>query len=581
MDFETSTPSPVPQSTSPQPSISPLPTNCCLTSVGKPTCFLNEQQQKINNSFENISPTNISPNILPNILPSSSSQNTIISSSCSHVSTASFYSDGNSSSPNTAAERGHAPQQPLLQQCSQQKQLIISAGVPISSNNNTTVNNISTTSHCHAKTGEQSIGTPIRKLFIPEYQCENYDHFQTQQLGEVARNQNNHQNNNFGINYQNIQNCQQNEDNSNNNTMPLFPRKTNPAVALSAAEHRRAISNIEVQGTAYNIRDRYEFKDLLGTGAFSKVFLAECRFESGTFVAIKCIDKKALKGKEDSLENEIRVLKKLRHNNIVQLYDTFDEKHYVYLVMELVTGGELFDRIVAKGSYTERDASNLIRQVLEAVSFMHDNGVVHRDLKPENLLYYNQDDDSKIMISDFGLSKTEESGIMATACGTPGYVAPEVLQQKPYGKAVDVWSIGVIAYILLCGYPPFYDENDANLFAQIIKGEYEFDSPYWDEISDSAKDFISHLMCCNPDQRYSCEQALAHPWISGNTARTKDIHGTVATHLKRSLAKRKWRKAYNATAAIRQLQMLRLSSARYLQQNPGKKAMAPTLAANH
>uniref|UniRef100_A0A1I8BSJ5 Protein kinase domain-containing protein n=1 Tax=Meloidogyne hapla TaxID=6305 RepID=A0A1I8BSJ5_MELHA len=478
MDFETSTPSPVPQSTSPQPSISPLPTNCCLTSVGKPTCFLNEQQQKINNSFENISPTNISPNILPNILPSSSSQNTIISSSCSHVSTASFYSDGNSSSPNTAAERGHAPQQPLLQQCSQQKQLIISAGVPISSNNNTTVNNISTTSHCHAKTGEQSI-------------------------------------------------------------------------------------------------------DLLGTGAFSKVFLAECRFESGTFVAIKCIDKKALKGKEDSLENEIRVLKKLRHNNIVQLYDTFDEKHYVYLVMELVTGGELFDRIVAKGSYTERDASNLIRQVLEAVSFMHDNGVVHRDLKPENLLYYNQDDDSKIMISDFGLSKTEESGIMATACGTPGYVAPEVLQQKPYGKAVDVWSIGVIAYILLCGYPPFYDENDANLFAQIIKGEYEFDSPYWDEISDSAKDFISHLMCCNPDQRYSCEQALAHPWISGNTARTKDIHGTVATHLKRSLAKRKWRKAYNATAAIRQLQMLRLSSARYLQQNPGKKAMAPTLAANH
>uniref|UniRef100_A0A915M9X5 Protein kinase domain-containing protein n=1 Tax=Meloidogyne javanica TaxID=6303 RepID=A0A915M9X5_MELJA len=369
-------------------------------------------------------------------------------------------------------------------------------------------------------------GTPIRKLFVPEYHCENYDHFQPQQLGEVARN---HQNNNFGINcHQNI-NHQQNEDNSNNNnTMPFFPRRTNPAVALSAAEHRRAISNIEVQGTAYNIRDR------------------------------------------------------LRHNNIVQLYDTFDEKHYVYLVMELVTGGELFDRIVAKGSYTERDASNLIRQVLEAVSFMHDNGVVHRDLKPENLLYFNQDDDSKIMISDFGLSKTEESGIMATACGTPGYVAPEVLQQKPYGKAVDVWSIGVIAYILLCGYPPFYDENDANLFAQIIKGEYEFDSPYWDEISDSAKDFISHLMCCSPEQRYSCEQALAHPWISGNTARTKDIHGTVATHLKRSLAKRKWRKAYNATAAIRQLQMLRLSSARYLQQNPGKKAMATTtLTANH
>lgn len=177
-----------------------------------------------------------------------------------------------------------------------------------------------------------------------------------------------------------------------------------------------------------------------------------------------------------------------------------------------VTGGELFDRIVEKGSYTEKDAAGLIRQVLAAVDYMHDQGVVHRDLKPENLLYYSADDDSKIMISDFGLSKMEESGIMATACGTPGYVAPEVLAQKPYGKAVDVWSIGVISYILLCGYPPFYDENDANLFAQILKGEFEFDSPYWDEISDSAKDFIRHLMCVSVEQRYTCKLALAHPW---------------------------------------------------------------------
>lgn len=177
-----------------------------------------------------------------------------------------------------------------------------------------------------------------------------------------------------------------------------------------------------------------------------------------------------------------------------------------------VTGGELFDRIVEKGSYTEKDASGLIRQVLAAVDYMHDQGVVHRDLKPENLLYYSPHDDSKIMISDFGLSKMEDSGIMATACGTPGYVAPEVLAQKPYGKAVDVWSIGVISYILLCGYPPFYDENDANLFAQILRGEFEFDSPYWDEISDSAKDFIRHLMCVGVEQRYTCKQALAHPW---------------------------------------------------------------------
>lgn len=309
-----------------------------------------------------------------------------------------------------------------------------------------------------------------------------------------------------------------------------------------------------------NIKDRYEFREVLGTGAFSKVFLAESKTKPGLHVAVKCIDKKALKGKEESLENEIKVLRRLRHPNIVQLLETFEDKHHVYLVMDLVTGGELFDRIVAKGSYTEKDASHLIKQVLEAVNYMHENGVVHRDLKPENLLYYCPDEDSKIMISDFGLSKMEDSGVMATACGTPGYVAPEVLAQRPYGKAVDVWSLGVIAYILLCGYPPFYDENDANLFAQIMRGEYEFDSPYWDDISDSAKDFISHLMAVNPEHRFTCAEAVAHPWISGNTAATIDIHSTVSERLKKMCAKQKWKKAFNATAAIRQLQQLRINN---------------------
>ncbi|XP_065217888.1 calcium/calmodulin-dependent protein kinase type 1 isoform X2 [Planococcus citri] len=329
--------------------------------------------------------------------------------------------------------------------------------------------------------------------------------------------------------------------------MPLFGKKE------SGRKSKKDLDKVPIE-------QKYELKELLGTGAFSEVRLAESKENPGEMYAVKIIDKKALKGKEDSLENEIRVLRRLTHPNIVQLLETYEDKNKYYLVMELVTGGELFDRIVAKGSYTEKDASDLIRQVLEAVNYMHEQGVVHRDLKPENLLYYSPDDDSKIMISDFGLSKMEESGIMATACGTPGYVAPEVLAQKPYGKAVDVWSIGVISYILLCGYPPFYDENDANLFAQILKGDFEFDAPYWDDISDSAKEFISKLMCVDVEKRYTCRQALAHPWISGNTASSKDIHSTVSAQLKKNFAKSRWKQIMNAIAMVHKMQRLTMNN---------------------
>ncbi|XP_016094402.1 calcium/calmodulin-dependent protein kinase type 1-like [Sinocyclocheilus grahami] len=233
---------------------------------------------------------------------------------------------------------------------------------------------------------------------------------------------------------------------------------------------------------------------------------------------------------------------RIKHENIVSLEDIFESQSHLYLVMQLVSGGELFDRIVEKGFYTERDASKLIRQILDAVKYLHDMGIVHRDLKPENLLYYSMEEDSNIMISDFGLSKIEDSGsVMSTACGTPGYVAPEVLAQKPYSKAVDCWSIGVISYILLCGYPPFYDENDTKLFEQILRAEYEFDSPYWDDISDSAKDFISHLMEKEPTLRYTCEQALQHPWISGDTALDRNIHESVSAQIKKNFAKSKWK----------------------------------------
>ncbi|XP_029490844.1 calcium/calmodulin-dependent protein kinase type 1D-like isoform X2 [Oncorhynchus nerka] len=291
------------------------------------------------------------------------------------------------------------------------------------------------------------------------------------------------------------------------------------------------------------------------------------------------------------------VLGTIKHENIVALEDIYESSNHLYLIMQLVSGGELFDRIVEKGFYTEMDASRLIKQVLDAVNYLHDMGIVHRDLKPENLLYYNPHDEAKIMISDFGLSKMEGTGdVMATACGTPGYVAPEVLAQKPYSKAVDCWSIGVIAYILLCGYPPFYDENDSKLFEQILKADYEFDAPYcylsprlcgyppfydendsklfeqilkadyefdapyWDDISDSAKEFISSLMEKDPQKRFTCDQALAHPWIAGDTALCKNIHESVSRQMRKNFAKSKWRQAFNATAVIRHMRRLQLGS---------------------
>lgn len=291
----------------------------------------------------------------------------------------------------------------------------------------------------------------------------------------------------------------------------------------------------------HRVAAKYHIKEVLGKGAFSEVYRGVEKETSREF-AIKVIDKKALKGKEEALHNEISVMHKVEHPNIVKFYEMFDDKTRLYLVIEIVTGGELFDRIIAKGSYTEKDASGLILQVLHAINYLHSLDVVHRDLKPENLLYYSPADDSKIMISDFGLSKeTAEVEQLGTACGTPGYVAPEVLRRKPYGKPIDCWSIGVIAYILLCGYPPFYHDNDAELFQQIMKAQYEFDSPYWDDISDSAKDFIRHLMDLDPKKRFTCVQALEHPWISGGVAPDRNIHGTVSEQMKKNWAKLRWR----------------------------------------
>uniref|UniRef100_A0A8C7R3D7 Calcium/calmodulin-dependent protein kinase type IV n=1 Tax=Oncorhynchus mykiss TaxID=8022 RepID=A0A8C7R3D7_ONCMY len=224
----------------------------------------------------------------------------------------------------------------------------------------------------------------------------------------------------------------------------------------------------------------------------------------------KTVDKKIVR-------TEIGVLLRLSHPNIIKLKEIFETPSEISLVLELVTGGELFDRVVEKGFYTERDAADAVKQVLEAVAYLHENGVVHRDLKPENLLYATSAPDAPLKIADFGLSKIIDDQVtMKTVCGTPGYCAPEILRGCAYGPEVDMWSVGVITYILLCGFEPFFDDRgDQYMFKRILNCEYEFVSPWWDNVSLNAKDLVRKLIVQDPKKRLTTLQALQHPWVTG------------------------------------------------------------------
>lgn len=256
----------------------------------------------------------------------------------------------------------------------------------------------------------------------------------------------------------------------------------------------------------------------LGQGAFATVF--ECiKKQDSSKYAVKIIKKARLKGEYDAVLNEIDILKHISHPNVVSLVDMYQTPEAYYLVIGLATGGELFDRILAKGSYTEVDAARLVRQILEALRYLHDEvDIVHRDLKPENLLFRDSSEEAELMITDFGLSREQhDDQFLQTTCGSPHYVSPEVLRRQGHGKPVDMWSLGVITYVLLSGYTPFWGgvhKSNQVLFQAICEGRYDYDDPAWDNVSSEAKDFIRKLLCVDQQKRYTAVQALEHPWLS-------------------------------------------------------------------
>ncbi|KAI7905540.1 kinase-like domain-containing protein, partial [Cokeromyces recurvatus] len=295
--------------------------------------------------------------------------------------------------------------------------------------------------------------------------------------------------------------------------------------------------------------EKYQLKAKLGDGAFSKVYQA-IKISTNEKVAIKIVRKLDLNNQQKaSVLKEAQIMRTLDHSSITKLLDFIETKEHYFLVLELCEGGEIFHQIVRLTYFSEDLSRHCIKQVAEGIQYLHEEkGVVHRDIKPENLLFVpiefkerkeplppNEFDEPKedegefvigvggggigsVKIADFGLSKVVWDQQTMTPCGTVGYTAPEIVKDQRYSKSVDMWALGCVLYTLLCGFPPFYDESIKILTEKVAKGQYTFLSPWWDNISDEAKDLIENLLCVDPDKRYNINEFLDHPWIKNEAA---------------------------------------------------------------
>ncbi|XP_016535555.1 caM kinase-like vesicle-associated, like isoform X1 [Poecilia formosa] len=328
-----------------------------------------------------------------------------------------------------------------------------------------------------------------------------------------------------------------------------------------------ALRDGRIYDSISDVTDKYEFGQVLRAKEFCELCLAKDRQTEKVFVCKKFFKKDGRKVRK-AAKNEIMILKLVNHPNILQLIDTFETRKEYFIIQELATGGDVFDWILDQGNYTERDASNVIRQVLEAVAYLHSLNIVHRNLKLENLMYYTENNHNKVVLRDFYLSRFE-NGPITEPCGTPEYLAPEVVARHRYGRPVDCWAVGVIMFILLSGNPPFYDETEEEntdlhnriIFCRIVAGDFEFDTPYWDEISPAAKGLVCRLMEVDQMLRITAEDALQHEWIAGNGASEKNLKDGVCAQFEKNFAKAKWREIKKAIRVTTFMQRLKNSEA--------------------